>query len=83
MKLKFRWPTTRGWLLAAATGLIALSLPYVLDAHAHHGFWDRVPGWWAWFGGLGCALIVLVSKALGQAVLQQPEDFYGGDRDAS
>jgi uncharacterized membrane protein YdcZ (DUF606 family) len=83
MKLKFRWPTTRGWLLAAAAGLIALSLPYVLDAHAHHGFWDRVPGWWAWFGGVGCALIVLVSKALGQAVLQQPEDFYEGDRDAS
>ncbi len=83
MKLKLRWPSPRGWLLAGATGLIALALPYVLDAHAHHGFWDRIPGWWAWFGGLGCAVIILVSKALGKALLQQPTDFYEGDRDAS
>jgi len=83
MKVKLRFPATRGWAFAAATGLLALALPYLLDAHADHGFWDRVPGWWAWFGGLGCAVIVLFSKALGKALLQKPENFYGKDDDAS
>ena len=81
MKLKLRWPSRRGWLFAAVAGAVALSLPYVLDAHAHHGFWDRVPGWWAWYGGAGCAVIVVVSKALGKAALQKPKDFYGKDDD--
>ncbi|MBD3219940.1 hypothetical protein GF314_01750 [bacterium] len=83
MKLKLRWPSSRGWLFAAVTGVAALALPYVLDAHVDHGFWDHVPGWWAWYGGLGCAVIVVVSKALGKAWLQKPEDFYGESDDAS
>lgn len=83
MKVKLRFPSTRGWAFAAAAGLLALALPYLLNAHVHHGFWDTIPGWWAWYGGLGCAVIVLVSKALGKALLQKPESFYGKDDDAS
>ena len=83
MKMKLQTPSRRGWMLSILAGAVALSLPWVLDAHVHHGFWDEVPGWWAWYGGAGCAAIVVVSKLLGKAFLQKREDFYGeGDGDA-
>jgi hypothetical protein len=70
-----RTPSPRGWLVAGVTGAAAVALPYLLHAHGHHAF-EAVPGFWAVFGGLGCALIVGVSKRLGAAILQKPEDWY-------
>lgn len=47
-----------------------------LDLWAHpHGdtWWHHTPGFDLIFGFAGCALIVVVSKALGKAALQRPE----------
>lgn len=77
MKVKVQTPSRRGWVLSILAAAVALSLPWVLDAHVHHGFWDSVPGWWAWYGAAGCAAIVIVSKLLGKAFLQKSENFYG------
>ena len=43
---------------------------------AGHGPWAHVPAFWALFGFLGCALIILVSKAIGKYFLQRREDYY-------
>lgn len=37
-------------------------------------WWHRMPGFHALYGLAGCAVIVAVSKALGKAGLQRPED---------
>jgi len=74
--MKLKTPSRRGWILAIVTGLVALLLPYVLQPEHHGGFWESVPGWWAWFGGIGCAVIVVVSKWLGSVMLNKPEDWY-------
>lgn len=75
--MKLKTPSRRGWIFALVSGAIVLALPYVLPgAHAHHGWWDDVPGWWALYGAAGCAVIILVSKWLGHAFLQKPEDWY-------
>lgn len=75
--MKLKTPGRRGWTFALVTGGVALVLPYLLPmGDVHHGWWDRIPGWWAWFGGIGCAVIVTVSKTLGHFFLQKPEDWY-------
>lgn len=47
------------------------------EGHGEANWWDRVPAFYALFGFLSCALIVLASKALGKAWLQRKEDYYG------
>lgn len=74
--MKLKMPGSRGWAFALVTGMVALALPFVLPVGEHGGFWERIPGWWAWFGGIGCAVIVLVSKWLGHLFLQKREDWY-------
>lgn len=44
-----------------------------------HGdfFWNELPGWWAIFGFLSCAVIIFVSKAIGhQGRIMRDEDYY-------
>lgn len=74
--MKLKLPGRRGWIVAIAGTAIALALPYLLPVEHHGGWWEAVPGWWAWFGGIGCALIVVVSKWLGKVFLSKPEDWY-------
>jgi len=69
-------PERRGWLFAVATGGVALGLPLVVHVHRHHP-WEAIPGFYAWYGALGCVVIVGVSKWLGSRFLQKPEDWYG------
>lgn len=73
--MTLKTPSPRGWALSALTGAVAIGVPLALHLEHHHA-WEIVPGFYAWYGGLGCAAIVLVSKALGKRLLQKPEDFY-------
>lgn len=58
--------TTVLGLAALLIGLVVMEV--VL--HASHGL---PPGAWGVFGALGCAVLIIVSKALGKAGLQHPE----------
>jgi len=73
--VKLKLPSGRGWAFAIVTGGAALALPSMLGVHWHHA-WEALPGFYAWYGGLGCAVIVLASKALGRRLLQKAEDWY-------
>lgn len=58
----------RGTLgLAALTALLVV--PEFLGARGHHP-----PGFNAAIGAVACGVVVLVSKALGKALLQRPEE---------
>jgi hypothetical protein len=70
----------RGWALGAllAGATVALEVNFRNAAHPLHG-WHAVPALDLVYGLLGCALIVLGSKALGRAGLQKREPYYGED----
>jgi hypothetical protein len=70
----------RGWALAGlvAAASVAVEVAFRDAAHPVHG-WHAVPGLDLPFGLLGCAVIVVVSKALGAAALQRPEAADGDD----
>ena len=74
--MKLKTPDRRGWIFALVTGGIAVALQYVRPVKHYGSFWEKVPGWWAIFGFIGCAVIVLVSKWLGSVFLQKREDWY-------
>jgi peptidoglycan/LPS O-acetylase OafA/YrhL len=75
-------PPRRQLALAALVGAGIIVLGMVLPGeHGEHHWW---PGFWAVFGAVGCAAIVLVSKALGHLLLERPEGWYdepGAGRD--
>jgi hypothetical protein len=60
--------------LVGATVLAAATVALDLLAHPHGDtWWHHTPGFDLLFGFAGCAVIVVVSKALGKAALQRPE----------
>ena len=66
--------------------IIALPLSLIIDLLftflAHHGeghahyWWHTLPGFEIVYGFIGCALIIIVSKAIGHNWLQKKEDYY-------
>ncbi len=76
------------WILARRVGVtracaVVLGVLVVLDAipgvvhkeHAHTAV-ERLPGFWAVFGFLGCVVLILASKAFGHAGIMKREDYY-------
>ncbi len=62
----------------AALVLLAIldAIPFLCDKHHAHTAIEHLPAFWCAFGFLGCALIVLVSKAFGHAGIMTREDYY-------
>jgi purine-cytosine permease-like protein len=65
---------------ARRVSYITLFIVVVADflVHRHHVsfFWDSIPGFSAFFGFVSCVLIIIISKALGRALLMKKEDYY-------
>jgi len=57
-----------------------LALLVVLDILIPTGYgrfpWEGIGGFGAFYGFVSCVLIIVVSKALGYALLYRPEDYY-------
>jgi len=61
-----------------AYGLLVLLIlvDFIIPRHEIHFFGDKIPGFWSLFGFISCALIIVVSKWLGQHWLMRDEDYY-------
>lgn len=60
-----------------------MALLVILDLLIPTGYgrfpWDGIGGFGALYGFVSCVLIIVVSKALGYALLYRPEDYYQED----
>lgn len=76
------------WIVTHRTGVmrvggVVLGVLAIVDAmpglvhkeHAHTAV-ERLPGFWAVFGFLGCVVLILASKAFGHAGIMKREDYY-------
>ncbi|MGO8677544.1 MAG: hypothetical protein ACLQVX_16940 [Limisphaerales bacterium] len=64
------------WVCAAALALLVLwDVALVDKSHAHTAI-ERLPAFWALFGFIGCALIIILSKWYGHAGIMTREDYY-------
>jgi hypothetical protein len=68
------------WLLLNLVIVASVALQVLGPEHPYPHAWDLVPLFYGAFGFVGCVLIIVVSKALGKALLQKPEDYYERDR---
>lgn len=61
------------WILL---GLITVvSFIAELTQSPHH-WWEKVPGFYIFYGFIGCVAIIVISKALGKLFIQKNEDYY-------
>ena len=51
-------------------------LPFVVDKHHAHTSAERIPGFWAVFGFVGCVILIVASKWYGKLGIMQREDYY-------
>ena len=70
------------WLLTSIFTLIIFIILDVLVVmgHAHFTFpWSHIPGFFSFFGFIGCLAIIYGAKQLGHLWLQRGEDYYDKD----
>jgi hypothetical protein len=64
-------------ILLSILALLSFIAEFVFLAGESHGhWWDAIPAFYALWGFLSCIVIIIGSKWLGKAFIQQKEDFY-------
>ena len=75
--LRARWKTVVRCYLGALVVLVVLdAIPGIVDKEHAHTSAEHWPGFWAVFGFVGCVILILASKAFGNAGIMQREDYY-------
>ena len=62
--------------IAPAALVVLDAIPGVVDKEHAHSKAEHFPAFWAAFGFIGCALIIIVSKWFGHAGIMRREDYY-------
>ena len=65
------------WITLFVVAAVGYGLTLLDWGHAHG--WEIVPGFYAIFGFVSCAVIIYGSKWLGKRFLQKREDYYRDD----
>ncbi len=68
-------------VVRVALGLLVVlvvldAIPAVVDKEHAHTRAEHIPGFWAAFGFLGCAFLIIASKAFGHLGILKREDYY-------
>jgi len=67
------------WIIGILVFIALLSLFAELSStpDAEHGhWWNKIPGFFIFFGLMGCFLLILLAKALGRYLLTRDEHYY-------
>lgn len=52
------------------------ALPFVVDKGKAHSAVEKLPGFWAVFGLVGCIFLIIASKKFGDLGIVKREDYY-------
>jgi hypothetical protein len=66
----------RRYLIILLVLMLLDAIPVLVDRSHAHTWAERVPGFWGIFGFVGCALLILLSKAFGHAGVMTRENYY-------
>jgi hypothetical protein len=64
------------WVCGSVLTLLFVLDVFVLDKEEAHTAAEHLPGFWSWFGFVGCVAIILLSKWFGHAGIMKKEDYY-------
>ena len=62
-------------ILYGVAGLLVI-LDIFAPRHHAHFFYDHIPGFSLFFGGISCLILIFFSKGIGHAFLMKREDYY-------
>lgn len=62
--------------VALALLVVVDAIPGVVDKEHAHTRAEHLPGFWAVFGFVGCAFLIVASKAFGHLGIMKREDYY-------
>ena len=73
------------WACGIVLALVVLldAIPAVVDKEHAHTPLEHWPAFWAVFGFVGCALLIILSKWYGHLGIMTREDYYDGVRPSS
>jgi len=63
------------WIVVVAAMAVSILAEFFVHGHGEHPWW-LVKGFYAGFGFVCCALIIIISKFVGHAFLDRPETYY-------
>ena len=66
---------TLRWIMFGILAFLVI-LDVIVPAKYERFPWDGIGGFGAVYGFVSCVLIIVVSKALGYALLYRPEDYF-------
>ncbi len=52
------------------------AIPAIVDKEHAHTAVEKIPGFWAVFGFIGCVILIIASKWFGHAGIMTREDYY-------
>jgi hypothetical protein len=64
------------WICVVLLAALVLFDVIFVDKEDAHTLVERLFGFWAVFGFLGCAVLIILSKWFGHAGIMQNEDYY-------
>jgi len=65
------------WGLLAIAAIVSLWGGFAAPHDpAHDAWWNRIPGFFAIFGFVGCIVIIFFAKLLGKLFLRKEDDYY-------
>lgn len=70
----------RAWQKIFLTLVLVLTLLSQFVAYPHY-WWEKVPGFFAIFGFLGCLVIIFGAKYLGKLLVSKDPDYYKEEDD--
>jgi len=68
------------WTLLGTAAAASLLGEFILPVDpAHQDWWNGIPAFFAFYGFIGCLLIIVFAKSLGKLFLRKREDYYDAD----
>jgi uncharacterized membrane protein len=64
-----------GWIMLGVMAALVVADLLIPPKYQRYP-WDAWGGFGALYGFVSCVLIIVVSKAIGKAILYKPEDYY-------
>lgn len=64
------------WIALGVITVISLILEFVFLADYDSHWWNNIPGFYIYWGFIGCVAIIYVSKWLGKLFILSEEEYY-------
>lgn len=64
------------WIALGIITVISLILEFTFLADYDSHWWNRVPGFYIYWGFIGCVAIIYISKWLGKLFILSEEEYY-------